>query len=74
MVRSFDELASWLVHDNPVPPGTVLLTGTGLVPPDSFTLEPGQTVAITVDGIGTLVNGVVPASTLVRRRTKGALP
>ena len=63
---------SWLVRDNPVPPGTVLLTGTGLVPPDSFTLEPGQTVAITVNGIGTLVNSVVPAATLVGARTEGA--
>ena len=34
MTRSFEELVSWLVRDNPVPPGTVLLTGTGLVPPD----------------------------------------
>ena len=72
MVRSFDELASWLVRDNPVPPGTVLLTGTGLVPPDSFTLEPGHTVAITANGIGTLENGVVSASTLLPRRRQGA--
>jgi 2-dehydro-3-deoxy-D-arabinonate dehydratase len=72
MVRSFDSLASWLVRDNPVPAGTVLLTGTGLVPPDSFTLEPGHTVAITVPGIGTLVNGVVSASTLVRHQREGA--
>ena len=71
MVRSFEELASWLVRDNPVPAGTVLLTGTGLVPPDSFTLEPGHTVAITVPEIGTLVNSVVRASTLIHR-TEGA--
>src|SRR5581483_2716921 len=58
MKRSFDELAGWLRRDNPVPPGTVLLTGTGLVPPDDFTLEPGQRVEIHVPGIGTLVNPV----------------
>ncbi|MFN8221863.1 MAG: fumarylacetoacetate hydrolase family protein [Gaiellales bacterium] len=65
MVRSFSELASWLVRDNPVPPGSVLLTGTGLVPPDTFTLEVGHTVEITVPEIGTLSNPVVSASSLV---------
>lgn len=65
MVRSFSELASWLVRDNPVPAGSVLLTGTGLVPPDEFTLEVGHTVEITVAEIGTLSNPVVSASTLV---------
>ena len=65
MVRTFAELASWLARDNPVPPGSILLTGTGLVPPDDFTLEVGQTVEITVPEIGTLSNPVVSASTLV---------
>ena len=41
MKRNFPDLVSWLVRDNPVPPGSVLLTGTGLVPPDDFTLLPG---------------------------------
>src|SRR3990167_3344763 len=45
-----------------VPPGSVLLTGTGLVPPDDFTLEPGMRVEIHVPGIGTLVNEVALAS------------
>ena len=67
MRRSFDELVSFLLLDNPVPPGSVLLTGTGLVPPDEFTLEPGHRVEIHVPGIGTLVNPVVPASQLVER-------
>ena len=40
MRRSFPELVEWLLRDNPVPAGSVLLTGTGLVPPDDFTLEP----------------------------------
>ena len=65
MKRSFGELALWLVRDNPVPAGSVLLTGTGLVPPDDFTLEPGHTVAIRVPGIGTLVNTVAVATNLL---------
>ena len=67
MRRSFTELVEWLVRDNPVPPGSVLLTGTGLVPPDEFTLRPGQHVRIHVPGIGTLANDVVPAAQLVER-------
>jgi 2-dehydro-3-deoxy-D-arabinonate dehydratase len=67
MKRSFEELAAFLVRDNPVPPGSVLLTGTGLVPPDDFTLEPGHVVEIHVPGIGTLVNPVVLASSLIER-------
>lgn len=65
MTRSFTELTSWLVRDNPVPPGSVLLTGTGLVPPDDFSLVPGHVVEIHVPRIGTLRNPVVLASTLV---------
>jgi 2-dehydro-3-deoxy-D-arabinonate dehydratase len=64
MRRSFAELVEWLLRDNPVPEGSVLLTGTGLVPPDDFTLEPGHTVEITVPEIGTLTNPVVPATEL----------
>ena len=41
MVRSFSELVDWLLRDNPVPPGSVLLTGTGLVPPDVVHPPPG---------------------------------
>jgi 2-dehydro-3-deoxy-D-arabinonate dehydratase len=67
MKRSFSELVEFLVRDNPVPAGSVLLTGTGLVPPDDFTLEPGHVVEIEVPGIGILANPVVPASTLVER-------
>ncbi len=65
MCRSFDELVSWLRRDNPVPAGSVLLTGTGLVPPDDFTLEAGQRVEIHVPGIGTLVNPVGRAADLM---------
>jgi 2-dehydro-3-deoxy-D-arabinonate dehydratase len=67
MKRSFAELVEFLLRDNPVPTGSVLLTGTGLVPPDDFTLEPGQVVEIQVPGIGVLTNPVVLASSLVER-------
>ncbi|CAN5295047.1 MAG: fumarylacetoacetate hydrolase family protein [Actinobacteria bacterium] len=67
MKRSFSELVEYLMRDNPVPAGSVLLTGTGLVPPDDFTLEPGQVVEIQVPGIGVLTNPVVLASSLVER-------
>jgi len=68
MRRSFAELVEWLLRDNPVPPGSVLLTGTGLVPPEDFTLEPGHTVQITVPEIGTLTNPVLPAAELTTNR------
>ena len=58
MRRSPRELAGWLMRDNPVPPGSVLLTGTGLVPPDDYTLEPDHRVEIEIDGIGLLANTV----------------
>ncbi len=67
MRRTFAELVEWLLVDNPVPPGSVLLTGTGLVPPDDFTLLPGHFVEIHVPEIGTLVNPVVRASELIQK-------
>jgi 2-dehydro-3-deoxy-D-arabinonate dehydratase len=70
MQRSFDELVAWLRRDNPVPAGSVLLTGTGLVPPDDFTLEAGQRVEIHVAGIGTLVNPVGRAADLITEETR----
>jgi 2-dehydro-3-deoxy-D-arabinonate dehydratase len=73
MKRSFEELVGWLVRDNPVPPGTVLLTGTGLVPPDDVALQPGQRVVIEVSGIGSLENPVRAAGDLLpqERSTDG---
>jgi 2-dehydro-3-deoxy-D-arabinonate dehydratase len=59
MARTFEELVGWLGRDNSFPTGAFLLTGTGIVPDSSFTLQPGDVVEITVDGIGTLVNPVV---------------
>jgi 2-dehydro-3-deoxy-D-arabinonate dehydratase len=65
MRRSFVELADWLARENPVPAGSVLLTGTGLVPPDDVALTPGQRVEIRIPGIGKLVNPVGAAADLI---------
>jgi 2-dehydro-3-deoxy-D-arabinonate dehydratase len=70
MQRSFEDLVDWLRRENPVPPGSVLLTGTGLVPPDEFNLQPGHVVEIEVPGIGTLRNPVGAAADLVTRRSE----
>lgn len=59
MARTFEELIDWLGRDNSFPDGVILLTGTGIVPDSSFTLEPGDRVEITIDGIGTLSNPIV---------------
>jgi len=74
MRRSFSELVEWLLNYNPVPPGSVLLTGTGLVPPDDFTLLPGHFVEIHVPQIGTLVNPVVRASELIQKEPQQKEP
>jgi 2-dehydro-3-deoxy-D-arabinonate dehydratase len=58
MARTFEDLVSWLGRDNSFPDGVILLTGTGIVPPDHFTLDHGDEVAIEIDGIGRLVNVV----------------
>jgi 2-dehydro-3-deoxy-D-arabinonate dehydratase len=59
MARSFENLIGWLERDNAYPTGAFLLTGTGIVPDSNFTLEPGDVVDISIDGIGTLSNPVV---------------
>ena len=59
MARDFEDLIDWLGRDNSFPNGVVLLTGTGIVPPDDFSLKAGDQVGITIDGIGTLVNPVI---------------
>lgn len=58
MVRTPQELIRWLFQDNDFPHGVLLLTGTGLVPPDDFTLHSGDHIHITITGIGTLRNPV----------------
>jgi 2-dehydro-3-deoxy-D-arabinonate dehydratase len=59
MARSFDDLIAWLGKENHFPHGVILLTGTGIVPPDHFSLAQGDLVSIEVTGIGKLVNPVV---------------
>ncbi|MHB8970444.1 MAG: fumarylacetoacetate hydrolase family protein [Pirellulaceae bacterium] len=59
MVRSFDNLISWLARENSFPNGVFLLTGTGIVPAADFLLEAGDVVEITISGVGTLINPVV---------------
>lgn len=51
-------LVSYLFRDNSFPNGALLMTGTGIVPADDFTLLSGDVVRITIDGIGTLENPV----------------
>lgn len=59
MKRTAEELVDYLFRDQSFPNGCFLLTGTGIVPPDSFTLQPGDDIRITIQPIGTLENDVV---------------
>ena len=56
--RDLQTLVTYLYKETSFPHGCVLLTGTGVVPPDDFTLESGDDIAITVDEVGTLRNTV----------------
>jgi 2-dehydro-3-deoxy-D-arabinonate dehydratase len=56
--RTFGELVEYLFRSQQFPNGVVLLTGAGVVPPDSFTLEADDAVRITISGIGRLENPV----------------
>jgi 2-dehydro-3-deoxy-D-arabinonate dehydratase len=58
MARSFPDLVQWLGRETSFPQGVILLTGTGIVPPDDFTLAVGDRIAIEVTGIGRLENVV----------------
>jgi 2-dehydro-3-deoxy-D-arabinonate dehydratase len=78
MSMTYRQLVDHLMRDNPLPPGTVLATGAAIVPPDSFTLQPGHVVEIHVPEIGTLSNPVVlvadlEESELAERRRSAAL-
>jgi 2-dehydro-3-deoxy-D-arabinonate dehydratase len=59
MARPFGELVDWLGRENSFPHGVFLLTGTGIVPNADFSLHAGDLVAISIDGIGTLINPVM---------------
>jgi 2-dehydro-3-deoxy-D-arabinonate dehydratase len=58
MKRNPVELVEYLFRENTFPNGCFLLTGTGIVPPNTFTLSAGDEISITIDGIGTLINPV----------------
>lgn len=56
--RKYEELVSYLLQDNVIYDGTILLTGTGIVPPNDFTLASGDRIDIEISGIGVLSNTV----------------
>jgi 2-dehydro-3-deoxy-D-arabinonate dehydratase len=58
MKRTHQELANYLFMELSFPAGAYLMTGTGIVPPDSFTLNYGDVINITISNIGTLTNQV----------------
>jgi 2-dehydro-3-deoxy-D-arabinonate dehydratase len=58
MARTPESLVEWLGRETSFPHGAILMTGTGIVPPDAFTLASGDHVHISIDGIGTLSNRV----------------
>jgi len=62
--RPIPELAKYLFRENSFPHGVFLMTGTGVVPPDEFTLAAGDKIRITIDSIGTLENEVVQSGPL----------
>ena len=59
MKRTPEELVEYLYRENSFPAGCFLLTGTGIVPPNEFTLGSGDTIRITIEPIGTLENRVM---------------
>jgi hypothetical protein len=56
--RAPESLVEFLFRDNSFPQGCFLLTGTGIVPPDDFTLRSGDEIRIQIEPIGTLCNTV----------------
>lgn len=58
MKRSPQLLVEYLYRESSFPHGCFLLTGTGIVPPDTFTLHEGDEIRITIEPIGTLINRV----------------
>jgi 2-dehydro-3-deoxy-D-arabinonate dehydratase len=56
--RSFSSLGEYLFRENAFPHGCYLMTGTGIVPPNNFTLQSGDEISITILPIGTLTNTV----------------
>ena len=58
MKRTPEELVSFVYRECSFPKGCWIMTGTGIVPPNDFTLQSGDEIRITIDNIGTLINTV----------------
>jgi 2-dehydro-3-deoxy-D-arabinonate dehydratase len=58
MKKTIPALIEYLYRDNSFPQGAMLMTGTGIVPPDGFSLIAGDEVRVTIGSIGTLVNSL----------------
>lgn len=58
MKRTAQVLVDYLYREISFPVGCYLMTGTGVIPPDSFTLQRGDEIRISIDGVGTLINRV----------------
>lgn len=61
--RQLPDLANWLGREDHFPSGAFLLTGTGIVPDDDFSLEHGDEISIEISGIGLLHNPVIKETT-----------
>lgn len=59
MKRKCEELNEWLNTSNDIPDGTTVMTGTGTIPPEDFTLQSGDEISISIENIGTLTNTVI---------------
>ena len=58
IVREFEDLAEFLYRESSFPHGSLLMTGTGIVPPNSFTLQSNDEIHISIEPIGKLINVV----------------
>lgn len=65
MKRTHEELVSFVYRECSFPHGSLIMTGTGIVPPNDFTLHPGDEIRISIDEIGTLINGVEQGSKIL---------
>ena len=57
-MRTPESLAAYLFRDNRFFQGCLLMTETGIIPPDDFNLRSRDTITVTIEGVGTLVNSV----------------
>jgi len=57
--RKFGDLVAWLYRELEFPCGAYVMTGTGIVPPKEFTLQPGDRIEIEITGVGKLIQPVV---------------